>query len=338
MDKMVGSRGSPAQIIQHSDDVRSMFRMMLSEAAVRVGQKAPKERNLRAAKHRFESYQRPLGRTVRLFPTIVRLMVHLYQAKRDQRARDWLAFVAASPQHNVQLAMLADAADEGMSLTRFCDSESMDVASLSSRISCFLDRVSNLFGPSRACLSSPGYTKLMIETLKHPITWMVGDRAQGTRQPTAADLDACFGRMQAFLKLAKAELEAEFPDWELAQSFRVFEIGKQPLATDAVDAKCQQHHLDRLAHAFDVDPIQLAIEFAEHMHLARQAKHQTQCTSKEAWIDAVDRNDKRNAVARLLMCLKKVPGRWICFVASTSGDHPEFRHHHHHHQQQPGHR
>ena len=208
MHKMVGSRGSPAQIIQHSDDVRSIFRLMLASAALQVGRKAPRERNLRAAKHRFESYQRPLGRTVRLFPTIVKLMIHLYQTKRDHRASTWLDFVAASPQNTVQLAMLADAADEGMSLTRFCDSESMDVASLSNRISCFLDRISNLFGPNRACLSSPGYTKLMIETLKHPITWMVGDRATGTRRPTTADLDACFGRMQAFLKLAKAELEA----------------------------------------------------------------------------------------------------------------------------------
>ena len=155
MHKMVGSRGSPAQIIQHSDDVRSIFRLMLASAALQVGRKAPRERNLRAAKHRFESYQRPLGRTVRLFPTIVKLMIHLYQTKRDHRASTWLDFVAASPQNTVQLAMLADAADEGMSLTRFCDSESMDVASLSNRISCFLDRISNLVGPKPCLLVLP---------------------------------------------------------------------------------------------------------------------------------------------------------------------------------------
>ena len=118
-----------------------------------------------------------LGRTVWLFPTLVKLMTHLFHTRRDVRARQWLEYVAGSPQHAVQLAMLADAADEGMALTRFCDCEALDVAALSGRISAFLDRLVNLFGPNRACLTAPGYTKHMLETLKHPMTWMMGERA-----------------------------------------------------------------------------------------------------------------------------------------------------------------
>ena len=317
MHNMVGSRGSPAQIIQNSPDVRSIFRLILAEGT--VNSVKPRERNLRAAKHRFESYQRPLGRTVRLFPQIVRLMAQLYHTRRDRRCQNWLEFVSESPRHTMQLAMLADAADEGMALTRFCDKEGMDVAALSGRIACFLDRIVNLFGPNRACLTSPGYTKLMSETLQHPITWVIGDRPYGTRPPSPADLAFCFGRMQAWCHLAKAEIAAEFPDWELAQSFRVFDIGPHTLVTDDVDVSCMQNHLARLAHAFRVDPTELEIEFQEHQHLARQAVDQTRCTAQAAWVDAINRKDRRQASSRPVDTIKKVLGRWLCFIASTSG-------------------
>ena len=125
--------------------------------------------------------------------------------------------------------------------------------------------------------------------------------------------------MQAWLHLAKAEIDAEFPDWELAQSFRVFDIRPQPLVTDGVDIVCMQSHLDRLAHAFGVDSTQLALEFQEHQHLARQAMNQTRCAAKAAWVDAINRNDRRQAISRSVDTLKKVLGRWLCFAASTSG-------------------
>ena len=135
-------------MVQHSEELRSAFRKLLS---ARHG----KERNLRAAKHRFESFQRPTGRTVRLFRPLLEVMIRLGNERRDEpskRARAWLAFIAESPRHCLQLSMLADAADEGMSLTRFCDTEGMDIAFLSSRIAAFLDRVVNLFGPKQQLL------------------------------------------------------------------------------------------------------------------------------------------------------------------------------------------
>ena len=245
LDRMASGRGSPAQIIQHSEDLRSAFRLLLDT----------RERNLRAAKHRFESYQRPLGRTVRFFPIMIKLMSRVWNERRDARARDWLAFIAETPQHALQLAMLADAADEGMALTRFCDKEDLDIAALSGRIASFMDRVVHLFGEKRGCLTAPGYTQLMLKTLQHPIVWGVGDRSQSTRPPSPRDINACLGRMLAWLHLAKATIDAEFPDWELGQPFRIFDVSTNLGNTSST---VPQEHVSRLARVFNVDPTQLA--------------------------------------------------------------------------------
>eukprot|EP00959_Pyramimonas_sp_CCMP1952_P100511 2102691-Pyramimonas_sp.AAC.1 len=141
---------SPAQMLQHSTDLRNDFKQIFKEHrpdGVQIG-------NLRAAKHRFESFQKPLGRTIRLFDLLHRLMVQVANAKRDKqgnRAMEWLTWVSESPRHILLVAMLADASDEASALTRFADVESMDVACLADHVLSFLDRSNALFGTDRLC-------------------------------------------------------------------------------------------------------------------------------------------------------------------------------------------
>ena len=58
-------------------------------------------------------------------------------------AAEFLA--ALSLENMLQVGMLADAADEGLRFTRFCDSEGMDLGSISGEVKDFASRISCLF-------------------------------------------------------------------------------------------------------------------------------------------------------------------------------------------------
>eukprot|EP00969_Alexandrium_andersonii_P102668 4531562-Alexandrium_andersonii.AAC.1 len=96
------------------------------------------------------------------------------QDRAGQRAKGWLTWVAQTPRRPLLAAMLADAADEGMALTRYCDNEGMDPASLSTQILSFLNRVNSLFGASERCLHAVGYTRTMLEDLRQSLVWAHG--------------------------------------------------------------------------------------------------------------------------------------------------------------------
>eukprot|EP00959_Pyramimonas_sp_CCMP1952_P252475 5275216-Pyramimonas_sp.AAC.1 len=168
-------RSSPAQMIQHSEDLRSELRTIMREKDPRCREAG----NLRAAKHRFESFQKPLGRTVRLFPSILKLLVRVAVSRSDfqgKRAKEFLEWIAASPKHLLMTGMMADAADEAIILTRFCDSEAMDVAGMSSQIELFLVRCEALFGEKRQCLHVVGYAKTVLSMLQEPFVWVLSGR------------------------------------------------------------------------------------------------------------------------------------------------------------------
>ena len=170
ISKMAFGRESPAQMVQRSTHLRDWFRDMLPDGT--------RARNLKAAKHRFESFQRPLGRSIRHFRVLHALMVRLATDRQDdsagQRAKDWLTWVAQTPRLPMPAAMLADAADEGMAITRYCDNEGMDPASLSTQILSFLNRVNSLFGVAERCLHVVGYTRTMLEDLRQSLVWTHG--------------------------------------------------------------------------------------------------------------------------------------------------------------------
>eukprot|EP00959_Pyramimonas_sp_CCMP1952_P194060 4058118-Pyramimonas_sp.AAC.1 len=76
--------------------------------------------------------------------------------KPAQRAKQWLTWVAQSPQHTFMRALLADAADESMLAMRSFDTETFDVSAIASHIHVFLVRICELFGPARKALAPPG--------------------------------------------------------------------------------------------------------------------------------------------------------------------------------------
>ena len=122
MSRMALGKSSPAQMVHHSPDLRAELRRICHERRGNTLETG----NLRAAKHRFESYQKPLGRSIRLFDSIHQLMVQLAVGTNNvqkKRARQWLEWIAETPRHILLAGMMADAADEASALTRYADSE-----------------------------------------------------------------------------------------------------------------------------------------------------------------------------------------------------------------------
>ena len=218
LQHMCGRRYSIAKLVQFSEEVKRIF-VEYAEATDALLRRAV--RNFRAAAHRFESHSKPLGRTCLYIHACVRTAVKLTLTRTDassQKAKHWLSWL--SEERALLAAMLADATDSSIHLTRSMDNESLDAASISREVSLYLAGIKTLFVNGR-CLTEFGYTSTMLTTLQRPVIFHLNGEAKsfgfacGVPEPMKR---RCLARMQAWVKLAAAALEAEFPCFELAQA------------------------------------------------------------------------------------------------------------------------
>ncbi len=319
VSKLAMGSGSPAQMVQHSPDLRNMLKAICAE-------RRPHDKllaSLRAAKHRFESFQKPLGRSIRLFDCLHILMVDIANCRRDKqgdRAMEWLAWVTATPRHLLLAAMLADAADEASALTRFSDVEEMDPSALSEAVADFLGRAEALFGLGRQCLSCSGYTQIALKFLEKPFVRIARGKVFTLPELKSTDVEWCLDHLRGWLKLAQAEVRAEFPTWEVAQSFRVFNVA-------AVDSGSMSEHVlssyfECLAKVSGIDCIELRAQFDVYKGFVLRELRSSKCTVKEAWQRAIDQVQQRHSSTRRMYpdsALRPALYRYLAFCGSSSG-------------------
>ncbi len=311
--------GSPAQMVQHSPDFRNMLKRIVSEHQTETRAMS----SLRAAKHRFESFAKPLSRTIRLFHCLHILMVDIANTRTDNqgdRAMKWIEWVSATPRRILLGAMLADASDEALQLTRFADVESMDPAKLTDHVENFLARSEALFGESRQCLHAVGYTQLTLEFLAKPFVRVARGRVFTLAQVKDSDIQWCLDRLRGWLVLAHAEVKAEFPCWEVAQAFRIFNIG----TTSSSDISEEEHvsHLECLAKVVGVNAMDLRSQYDAYSGFAEREIKASRCNAKDGWQRALQMVSKRQSSIRGLypdFALRPVLYRYFAFAASSSG-------------------
>jgi hypothetical protein len=240
-----------------------------------------------------------------------------------QAAEQFLRF-AGNLEHLVQIGMLADAGDEGMLFTRFCDQEQMDTAMIASECSDFLARIKALFLDGQAL--TMGYTKLMLEAVKAVklVILPSGPMTIGCRTGAPpAIIQRCLQRMAGWVSLAASVIAVEFPSFELLQSFSVFSLsagGQAQKAILAIDAAAK-HNLARLAHAFDLDAAALESEYMDHRRLAHHHYVQEGCDNVEAWRRALQRTQQhlRDRACHPAAALGPALQRYVAYRGSTSG-------------------
>jgi hypothetical protein len=127
----------------------------------------------------------------------------------------------------------------------------------------------------RGCLQC-GYTKLVLEHLQKPrVLYVRGGTSKvlgGAGRVGAELVTRCLQRMAGWVQLLVKSLDAEFPEWQLIQAFRVFRFGNAPdaggrrvnvsrHALGPAVAADRERCLARLAKAFRVDPGTLGEEY-----------------------------------------------------------------------------
>ncbi|CAK0864262.1 unnamed protein product [Prorocentrum cordatum] len=121
-------------------------------------------------------------------------MVQIANFRRGEFGGNAAAFLGSVNAFDMLMsAMGADAADEMLSLIRFHDNESADAATIAQKVD--------------ECVRAVGL-------------------ADENRR--AATADRALNVMRGWLKLMVVEINAEFPEWEFAQAFAVFNLSDEP--------------------------------------------------------------------------------------------------------------
>ena len=229
---------SRAEIGQHADSGRLFAYQPQNSPAIRVQYKKfchtsfrsvrKVVKNMRAAKHRYETMTKPLGRGVLYVVANIKTAAWCAQTRADSsgsRSKVWLQWV--NEERYLQGSMQADASDQVMMVTRLLDDEKTDPAIVNREISACLCTLVSLFGDEKRCLEVFGYTRTMLDILRKPIVWHVGNKiySLGSHSGVSDEvIDRCLQRMRCWLTLLKATCAAEFPSFEIMQARSCFEL------------------------------------------------------------------------------------------------------------------
>ena len=216
--------------------------------------------------------------------------LHVNKARTDvsaKKAKDWLLWI--SEEHVIQAAMLADVAGTSLALARTLDTEHVDPARLKGELHMYMQQIRSLFVEGR-CATVFGFTSTVLTQLKSPIVFNIGSKIKTLGSSTGvnrATVDRCLGRMQAWVKLAVAAIEAEYPHFEICQAFEIFNL--RGLRQEGVHAS-----LRTIAHTYNLDLSRLhtqwenlypraQLEYKEQIGSLKESKDMVRDGNKEAW-------------------------------------------------------
>ncbi len=257
------------------------------------------------------------------------------QAKRRGEAEGKHAeafLLAFDAEACLQLGMVADAGDESIQLTRYCDAEDMDIAILSDEVARFEKNIGFLFDVAQAgCTQVTGYTQLALQAIRRVRTFIVAGVPVTFGCPAGAPdamVKRCLQRMSCWTVLARSVLQSEFPDFDILVAFDVFSLAvrRRNRRTTRDDttaaANVWERHVARLASAFEVDATQLARQTQAHLPIAASFYDAgTAGTMQDAWRAAVRRTMGTHTCQekRPSDTLRVVLIKWFTIIPSTSG-------------------
>lgn len=302
IDMFIRGKGSIAQQIQYSDvwseEYNNNLRAMEDNP---VSDSNAFARNLRTAKHRIESMSLPMGRCViylqALIATSITIAVRRKGLKEAKLAAEFLHWV--DEEACLQLAMIADAGAEGWRFKGFWDSENTDPARSAAEIERYRRVCHSLFVDMNVV--QVGFTAYMLQILRKPILipeWATGSaKTLGSEAGVdLATIQRCLARMQCFVSMSMSVLQAEFPSWEILQSFAAFDLSDSGRTAHQQRRarRCEAFHewLKRLASCFDVPYNELLEQCAQIAPIAEGYRSQGH-SNLESWRLALKRASDR---------------------------------------------
>ena len=289
-DHILGSH-SMAQIIANSHE----FSLWLEDELSRQEQTAgfgAKCKNLRSAKHRFESHSTPLGRMLLYCPAFLATCQKIAENRKDNKeGRCAIAYLQSFTAEGLcQLAMLADAGDEGLMLVRAMDKENVDMAEIATVVHSFQSRIGVMFQHGK--VAETGYTYYVLELLRSGSLCIFLPNAVKKFKGVDPDmLERCVGRMRCWARLAVEVLRAEFPHHSLFNAMQVFSLKAERQQV----CEITNDHFHRLAKVFEVNATALRDQLLRHRPVAEQMMREGGLKSRDAWLRAMQRLLKSGA-------------------------------------------
>ena len=273
---------SIASVLQHMPTCHSVFK-----AVSQANDGASAITSLRFKRHRFDSQAEPLARMSMQFGAVVQAASKISHARKSENAgKQATAFLQwLDDEKALQMAMLADAADQVLTLVRQHDTDFPDPAQYASFVSAFILEGTRMWLEDKCW--AIGCTDIMMRFLAKSRTYLIAGGSGGALTLGGHVDDAvksrCIGRMKTWFRLAIAVCHAEFPYFEASSSFQVFEVTDNPgrdaaeIAGDAVLAP-----LERLANIFGCERDVVYSQFQRHLALARSEKQSSSQTNLSA--------------------------------------------------------
>lgn len=125
----------------------------------------------------------------------------------------------------------------------------------------------------------------LLQYLRDPIVWVMGGKPATLGRPSDVDVDYCFNLMQCWVKLAQEECRAEYPDFELAQSFGVFNVSAA--FTNLLD-KSAVEWCERLAKFSDINPQALFFQLQRVRPIVAQEMRVGR-SERDSWVAVIRR-------------------------------------------------
>ncbi len=218
------------KLIKNSDQFRARFQRNCTNVETNPTT-AKSITDIASSKHRFDSHSRPFGRGCIYFQALLVtaqqiLDEHGASDGPGSRSLEFLEFM--DTERALSFAMMADAGDEVLQLVRFLESEQFDKTSLAPQLDEFMHRIQVLFTHGQ-CVKT-GYTKHMLTVLSKSVTVFLKKHEPkniGHNGPVPEDMiRRCLLRLQRWVSLALTVLRAEFPNFEVLQTFQAFELAR----------------------------------------------------------------------------------------------------------------
>ena len=343
LETIVAGKTSAASLVQNSDRFRQIF---AEEQARTANAVSTVFCNLGTACHRFASHQSRLERIVLCMKSFLAALCAIsLERKGTPEAR--VAGAALDVVGDANLAMLgavADAGAEGIRFIRLFDREDTDAERIAQHIRGFRDALAVLFAtggiaydPERGASTFTGQVAL---ALRQPLvlSYWSPDRGVVSRTVGGCDLWARADILQrmredmtAWVRMVGAGLDAEFPDWHIMLSFRVFDCdpqargGRRPdpaaggpgAAEDLTKAS-----LARVARRYELDAGALQRQYFDAVAYACR-RWRALRDNQQAWREAIAGAARRQ---RPVDALRAAVCRWLCVVGSSCGVETTFAH------------
>lgn len=292
---IVVKKNSIMNVIRYSDLFKHRFAKCAKQLETNPAT-ATTISDISSAKHRFESMSKPFGRGCIYWQALVVTAQTILDergkaSKSGGAAMEFLQFISVEVM--VCFAMMADATDEIITLVRFVEAEDYDKSKLASQLDSFVHRLQILFVHGQVV--NTGYTAHMLHILRSPLTVYLPD-ARGVHTkviggkgcPSEALLQQCLRRFRNFVTLAVGVVRAEFPNFEVLQTFSIFHLGNRVTQNNDADyerllGQTQTEHAKALCACLQLDVASFNAQLVDHRSLAEKIFLSKKITVLDAW-------------------------------------------------------